>query len=140
MPTSPGSNANAARERSASRTRSETLLLLWSAAAALMPKCPLCLFAILGATGAAGAASAAWMPVVMIASLLLSVVAVYLRSRMERRYRPAILAFLVAVTIVVGKFVFESTAAVYAGAAALFGIAVYNFVRERFRWHKPLTF
>lgn len=122
--------------------RRETLLLLWSAVAALTPKCPLCLFALLGATGAAGAAGAtfaAWMPVVMIVSLLVSVTAVCIRSRMERRYGPAVFAVLVAITIVVGKLVFESTAVVYAGAAALFAAAVFNLTLERLRWHKRLA-
>jgi hypothetical protein len=119
--------------------RSETLLLLWTAVTALTPKCPLCLFALLGATGAAGAASAAWMPVILIVSLLISVTAVGIRARMERRYGPAIFAVIVAITIVVGKFVFQSTAVVYAGAAALFAVAVFNFTLARFRWHKPLA-
>jgi hypothetical protein len=120
--------------------RGETLLFLWTASTALMPKCPLCLYALLGATGAAGAAYAAWMPVVLIVSLLVSVGALWIRSRMERRYGPAIVASIVAITIVVGKFVFQSTTIVYAGAAALFAVAVFNFTIERLRWHKPLPF
>jgi len=105
---------------------------------ALTPKCPLCLFAILGATGAAGAA-AAWMPAVMIASLAVSVGALFLRARMEHRYGPAVLALIAAVTIMVGRFVFQSSAAVYAGAAALFLVAVFQIAREGIRWHKPLV-
>lgn len=117
--------------------RGEALLLVWSALAALMPKCPLCIFALLGASGAAGAAAAAWMPVVLVGSLTISVAAVCIRSRMERRYGPAVFALVVAIAIVVGKFVYHSTAVVYAGAAALFGIAILNYALERLRPHTP---
>ncbi len=119
--------------------RGETLLLACSAATALAPKCPLCYLAILGVTGAAGAALAAWIPLLLIASLLLSVTAVSMRARLERRYAPAVVAMAGAFTIVVGKFVFHSTAGVYAGAAVLFGAAMFDFAFERIRWHKSQT-
>jgi hypothetical protein len=119
--------------------RRDALLLLWPAVAALTPKCPLCLFAILGATGAAGAALAAWMPLLLVGSLLVSVSAVCIRSHVERRYGPAVFAVLAAVAVAAGKFLFQSTAVVYAGAAALFAAAVFNFTLERLRWHKPLA-
>jgi hypothetical protein len=102
-----------------------------------MPKCPLCLLALLGATGAAGVAASA--PPIVIASLLISVGALLIRARLERRYGPAVVALIVAVTIALGRFVFQSTALVYAGAAALFGVAVFNFAVERVRWHKRLV-
>ena len=127
------------RRLHASTKRGETLLLVCSAVAALTPKCPLCLFALLGATGAVGAAAAVWMPAVMVGSLMLSIAAVCVRSRMERRYAPAVTAVIVGIAILAGKFVFQSTAVVFTGAAALFGVAVVNFVIERFRWHKPLA-
>jgi hypothetical protein len=79
------------------------------------------------------------MPAVMVTSLLLSVGAVWMRSRGEGRHAPAVIALLVAVAILAGKFIFESTAVVYAGAAALFVVAIANFAIERIRWHKPLT-
>ncbi|HEV7425783.1 MAG TPA: hypothetical protein VGQ46_05410 [Thermoanaerobaculia bacterium] len=119
--------------------RGANLLLVWPAILALTPKCPLCLLAFVGVTGALGAASAAWMPVVMIASVVISVAAVCIRSRMERRYGPAVFALIAAVTIVTGKFVIQSTAAVYAGAAALFIAAIFHYALERIRWHKPLV-
>ena len=120
--------------------RGETVLLAWSTAAALMPKCPLCYLALLGAGGAAGAAAAAFTPAVMIVSLVLSVGAVAMRSRMEGRYGPAVLALAAAIAIVAGRFVFDSTAVVYGGAAALLGAAIYRFAVEGIRWHKPLEF
>jgi FtsH-binding integral membrane protein len=119
--------------------RGTTLFLVWPAILALTPKCPLCFFMILGASGAAGAAAAAWMPAAMIVSLAVSVIAVFLRSRMERRYGPAVVALIAAVTIVTGKFVIQSSAAVYAGAAALFIAAIFHFALEKIRWHKPLV-
>jgi uncharacterized membrane protein len=119
--------------------RGEALLLVCSAAAALTPKCPLCLFALLGATGAAGAAAATWMPRLLVASLLHSVVAVCMRAQRERRYGAAIVAVLVAIAMLTGRFVFHSTAVVVTGAAALFAIAVVHFATERIRCHKPLA-
>jgi|GEM_PF-3139499 len=119
--------------------RGATLLLVWPAVLALTPKCPLCFFMILGASGAAGAAAAAWMPAAMIVSLAVSVIAVFFRSRMERRYGPAVVALIAAVTIVTGKFVIQSNAAVYVGAAALFIAAIFHFALEKIRWHKPLV-
>ena len=119
--------------------RGELLLLVSTAFAAITPKCPLCLFALLGATGAAGTAAAVWIPVVMIASLLLSVIALALRAHRERRYAPAVIGAVVAVVVLAGKFVFESTAIVYTGAAALFIVAIANFALEKIRWHKRLA-
>lgn len=121
------------------RTHGNTALLVCSAAAALTPKCPICVFALLGATGAAGTAAAAWMPSVMFASLLLSVAGLCVRARLQRRYGAAVAAVLVAIVIVIGRFVFQSTAIVFSGAAALFAIAALNFVFERIRWQKPRT-
>src|SRR6185436_191812 len=117
---------------------SATLFLLWSALVALTPNCPFCFFVVIGASGAVGAAAAAWMPAVMIVSLAISVAAVFARSRMERRYGAAIFAVLAAIAIVVGKFVIQSSAVVY-GGAALFVAAVFQFAMERIRWHKPLV-
>jgi hypothetical protein len=119
--------------------RVDALLLVSSVAAAFTPKCPLCVFALLGATGAVGAAAAAWMPAVMVASLLLSVAAVCLRARVEQRYAPAGGAVIAAIAMLAGKFVFRSTTLVLTGAAALFCVAVANFAIERIRWHKPLA-
>jgi hypothetical protein len=119
--------------------RSATLFLVWPAILALTPKCPLCLLAFVGVTGAVGAASAAWMPAVMIASVLISVAAVCIRSRMQRRYGPAIVALMAGAAIVAGKFVIQSSAAVYAGAAALFIAAIFHYALERIRWLKPLV-
>ncbi len=79
------------------------------------------------------------MPAVMVGSLLISVTAVSIRAHMERRYGPAIVALIAAVTIVLGRFVFHSTAVVYVGAATLFGAAIFHFAMERIRWHKPLV-
>ncbi|HEX3583144.1 MAG TPA: hypothetical protein VH087_15350 [Thermoanaerobaculia bacterium] len=118
--------------------RRESLLLAGSAAAALTPKCPLCFFALLGASGAAGAVAAAWMPVVMVVSLVISVAAVSIRSHMEHRYGPAVVALMAALAIAAGKFVMHSAAVVYGGAAALFIAACFHFALERIRWHKPL--
>lgn len=116
----------------------ETLLLVGSAVAALTPKCPLCLFAMIGVSGALGAAAAAWLPAIMVASLVISVAAVFIRSHMERRYGPAAVALTAASAVVAGKFVLHSTAVVYGGAAALLIAASFHFALERIRWHKPL--
>ena len=118
--------------------RGDTALLVCSAAAGLTPKCPLCYFALLGATGAAGTAAAAWMPIIMIGSLLLSVAALGVRARIERRYGAVMAAAVLAVVILAGRFLFHSTPIVFSGAAALFGVAVLNILIERPRWHKPL--
>ena len=111
-----------------------------------MPKCPLCLFALLGATGAAGAAAAAWMPAVMIGSLVLSVAALGVRARIERRYGTVAIAAVLAAVILAGRFLYDSKPVVFSGAAALFALAVLTTLRrsfaniliERPRWHKPL--
>src|SRR5688572_20344726 len=113
------------------RYRGDMLLLVSSAFAAIAPKCPLCLFALMGATGAAGTAAAAWMPALLVASLLLTVWAMWMRSRVERRLAPAAIALVLALAILAGKFIFASAAVVYLGAAALFVLAVANFVRQR---------
>lgn len=116
----------------------ETLLLVGSAAAALTPKCPLCFFAMIGASGAVGAAATAWLPAIMVVSLVVSVSAVFIRSHMERRYGPAVVALAAASAIAAGKFVMHSTAVVYGGAAALLIAATFHFALEKIRWHKPL--
>jgi hypothetical protein len=109
------------------------LLLVSSAFAAIAPKCPLCLFALMGATGAAGTAAAVWMPALLVASLLVSVWAMWLRSRAERRVAPAAIALGLALAILAGRFLFASAATVYLGAAALFVLAIANLVRQRMR-------
>lgn len=116
-----------------------TALLVCSAFAAFTPKCPLCLFALLGATGAAGVAAAAWMPAVMVGSVLLSVAAVCIRAWIERRYGMAAAAIGLALVILAGRFLLQSTAIVYSGAAALFCVSVINYLIERLRWQKPLA-
>ena len=115
------------------RYRGDVLLLVSSAFAAIAPKCPLCLFALMGATGAAGTAAAAWMPALLVASLALTVWAMWLRSRVERRMAPVAIALLLALTVLAGKFLFASAAVIYLGAAALFVLAVANLVRQRMR-------
>jgi hypothetical protein len=119
--------------------RGELLLLVSTAVAAITPKCPLCLFALLGATGAAGTAAAVWIPIAMIVSLLLSVIALALRARKEGRYAPAIIAAAIALVIVAGRFVFDSPAIVYLGATALFIVAIANYAMEKIRWSKWLA-
>ncbi len=115
------------------------LLLVSSAFAAIAPKCPLCLFALMGATGAAGTAAAVWMPALLVASLLLSVWAMWLRSRAERRVAPAAVALVLALAILAGRFLFASAAVVYLGAASLFVLAVASFVRQKLRQRVLLT-
>ena len=112
-------------------------LVVSSAFVALVPKCPLCLFALLGATGAAGTAAAAWIPGVMVALLLGSVGAVWMRCRGEGKYGPAVIAAALAVVILAGRFLFASAAVVYSGAAALFVVAIANYLIERIPWRKP---
>ena len=75
----------------------------------------------------------------MVGSLLVSVGAVCIRARMERRYGPAVIAAIAAIAIVTGRFVFHSPAVVYAGSATLFGAAMFRFALERIRWQKPLV-
>jgi FtsH-binding integral membrane protein len=119
--------------------RGDMLLLVSSAFAAVAPKCPLCLFALMGATGAAGTAAAVWMPALMVASLLLAVGAMWMRSRAERRIAPAAIALVLALAILAGKFLFASAAVVYAGAAALFVLAIANFARQRMQRRTLVT-
>lgn len=120
--------------------RGDVLLLVSSALTALLPKCPLCVFALLGATGAAGTAAAVWMPAVMTLSLLLAVGGVWLRARGQQRVTPAVIAMAVALVILAGRFVFDSDAVVYTGAAALFLLAIADFATERMvLWHKRLA-
>lgn len=124
-PPSPASN----RVRS-SPLRS-TIAALPGLAVAFMPKvvCPLCWPAYAGflsATGLTFLMQDKWLFPISIVFLLLTLAALLWRASARHGYGPAMVGLLASVTILVGKFVFDSSVAVYGGIAILVAASVWN--------------
>ena len=61
-----------------------------------------------------------------VASLALALAALGFRAKGRRGYGPLIVGVLAAAAFVLGKFVFNSNAAVYGGLAGLIGASLWN--------------
>jgi hypothetical protein len=97
----------------------------------LLPKvsCPLCWPAYAGVLSAAGLGfllDSAWLLPLSIVFMALAVGSLAWRAKQRRGYAPFWLGLPAAAGLLVGKFVFDSEAAVYLGAGTIFVAAVWN--------------
>jgi hypothetical protein len=98
---------------------------------AFLPKifCPACWPAYAGLLSAMGIGFFDYTPLLLpltAAFLVLALAGLGWRASARRGYRPLALGLLASATLLVGKFGFDSDAAMYAGLALLVGASVWN--------------
>lgn len=111
------------------KDRRTALLAISSALFAVAPKCPICFLAYFGIFGVATASASvyrAWLPPITALWLALTIAMLAFQRRGKRRYGPAIMGFVAALLLLVGKFVVDSQAMTLAGIIALLGAAVWR--------------
>ena len=99
-----------------------TLMAISSALLAVAPKCPICFLAYFGIFGVATASASVyhvWLPPLTAIWLALTVATLFFRLSDQRRYGPGWLGIFAAFAVLVGRFVADYPALVYAGIAAL---------------------
>lgn len=99
--------------------------------AAALPKltCPVCWPAYTGLLSAMGVGFINYTPYLLpltASFLLLSLVALGWRARRRRGYGPLLMGVAASAFLLVGKFAFDSDAAMYAGIAVLVAASVWN--------------
>jgi hypothetical protein len=108
--------------------RRTAFLTIGSALLAVAPKCPICFLAYFGIFGVATTSASVyrvWLPPVTAMWLAFTVGMLTFRSG-RHRYGLALLGFFGALGVLLGKFVVEDQALVYAGIAALVGAVVWR--------------
>jgi hypothetical protein len=111
------------------KDRRTALLTISSALFAVAPKCPVCFLAYFGIFGVATASASAyraWLPPITALWLALTIAMLTFQRRGKRRYGPAIMGFVAALLLLVGKFVVDSQAMTFAGIIALLGAAAWR--------------
>jgi FtsH-binding integral membrane protein len=99
-----------------------TLMAISSSLLAVAPKCPICFLAYFGIFGVATASASVyrvWLPPLTAIWLALTVGMLFFRLSDQRRYGPGLLGAFAAFAVLVGRFVADYPALVYAGIAAL---------------------
>jgi hypothetical protein len=99
-----------------------TLMAISSAVLAVAPKCPICFLSYFGIFGVATASASVyrvWLPPLTAIWLTLTVGMLFFPRDNQRRYGPGLLGILGAFAVLVGRFVADYPALVYAGIAAL---------------------
>src|SRR5215472_12713442 len=96
-----------------------------------LPKlaCPVCWPAYAGLLSSLGLGfliSARYLLPLTVAFLALAVVALAFRAKRRRGFSPFLLGLVAAVGILLGKFVWESNAAIYAGVGMLVVASAWN--------------
>lgn len=102
--------------------RRAALMTISSALLAVAPKCPICFLAYFGIFGVASSTASeyrAWLPPLTAIWLVFTVGMLVFRRGGQRQYGPALLGFLAAVAVLVGRFILNDQVPVYAGIAAL---------------------
>ena len=125
----------AALARGRARWRS-SLAVLPAIGAALLPKvaCPECWPAyggLLSALGLGFLLDAAWLLPLTAAFLVVALGALAFRARTRHGYLPLCLGGAAAAIVLVGKFAFDSEAAMYAGIGLLVAASIWN------SWPRP---
>lgn len=111
------------------KDRRTVLLTISSALFAFAPKCPICFLAYFGVFGVATASASvyrAWLPPITAVWLALIIAMLAFQRRGKRRYGPAIMGFIAALLLLVGKFVVDSQAMTLAGIIAFLGAAAWR--------------
>lgn len=98
---------------------------------AAVPKCPLRAMALMGALGVGSIIGSTWLQPLSVALLLLSVGALFVRTRRLRIYGPLYVGLAASTAIYLCKFTFGYDTGVYLGGAALPGASVWNALPKR---------
>jgi hypothetical protein len=109
--------------------RRTTLMAISSAVLAVAPKCPVCFLAYFGIFGVATASASlyrVWLPPLAAIWLALTVTMLFIQSGRQSRYGPGLLGVLAGLAVLVGRFIFDYPALVYAGIAALVAAVVWR--------------
>jgi len=98
---------------------------------ALLPKlaCPACWPAYAGLLGSVGLGfliQSEWLLPLTAVFLSVAMFALAYKARQRRGYGPFLLGFVAAVTVLIGKFYFESDMTMYAGLATLVSASLWN--------------
>jgi hypothetical protein len=112
-----------------SNQRRSKLMVLSSVLLGLAPKCPICFLAYFGIFGVATASVSVyrvWLPHLTAVWLAITVGMLVFQRGGQRRYGPALLGFLAALAVFVGRFILNDQTVVYTGIVALMGAAVWR--------------
>lgn len=114
-----------------SRNRKQGLLALPGIGAAMLPKlaCPVCWPAYAGLLSSIGLGfliSAAYLLPLTIAFLTLTLATLAYSAKDRRGFGPFLLGLFAAIGILLGKFLWESNAAVYSSVGALVVTSLWN--------------
>ena len=114
-----------------SRTRKQGLLALPGIGVAMLPKlaCPVCWPAYAGLLSSIGLGfliSAAYLFPLTIAFLTLTLATLAYRAKDRRGFGPFLLGLFAALGILLGKFLWESNAVVYAAVGTLVVACLWN--------------
>jgi hypothetical protein len=111
------------------RDRRTTLMTISSGLFAVAPKCPICFLAYLGIFGVATSSASvyrAWLPLITALWLALTIAMLAFQRRGKRRYGPAIMGFVAALLLLIGKFIVDRQVMTFAGIIALLAAAVWR--------------
>ncbi len=113
------------------RTWKQNLLTIPGISVALLPKliCPFCwpLYAgIVSSIGLGFLIGTTYLLPITVGFLILTLAVLGFRAKQRRGYGPLLLGLVASVSVLLGKFHFESTRAAYAGVAVLVGAAIWN--------------
>ena len=109
--------------------RRTTWMAISSALLAIAPKCPICFFAYFGIFGVATASASVyrvWLPPLTAIWLALTVGMLFFRRGGQRQYGPASLGIFAGLAVLVGRFIIDYQALVYAGILALVAAVVWR--------------
>jgi hypothetical protein len=98
---------------------------------AAMPKCPICWMALMSAVGAGSIISSRWLQPVAIALLFVSMVTLFVLSRLKHSYGPFVLGLAAAVLIYLFKFKLNYDLGVYLSGAVLIGASIWNILPKQ---------
>jgi hypothetical protein len=111
------------------RDRRTVLMTISAALFAFAPKCPICFLAYFGIFGVATASASAyrtWLPAITGFWLALAIAMLAIQRRGKRRLGPALMGFVAALLLLIGKFVLDSQVMIFAGIIALLAAAVWR--------------
>lgn len=126
------------------RTWKQSLLAMPGVGFALLPKlaCPFCWPAyasLLSSVGLGFLISAKYLLPLTAAFLVLTLGALAFRARHRHGYGPFLIGLIAAISVVVGKFAWDSKPALYAAVALLVAASVWNAWPQKMVRHENLA-
>jgi len=106
-----------------------TLMAISSAFLVVAPKCPFCFLAYFGIFGVATASASVysvWLPPLTAIWVVLTIGMLFFRPGGHNRYGPGLVGIFGGFAVLVGRFVIDYRALVYAGVAALLAAVVWR--------------